>query len=150
VNLLLRYSTLERDAFQFVPPVNKGCDLGSHRVPNLHKHGTLERNTFQRSSLMTTRAFKVRNRCSFGTSYVPARLTLRLIPTMNTRNSRDRRVPIYCRDQHAPSSSYSFAMMTIREWSPYSDICPCCLLQPTPIHLPMASVCLKFRSICAL
>jgi hypothetical protein len=111
----------------------------------LHRYGALERNTFQRSSRMTTRASNVRDCCSFGTSYVPAKLTLRLILAMNTRNSRDARVPICCRDQHAPSSSYPLAMILIREWSPYSDICPCRVLQPTPIHLPVASVCLKFE-----
>jgi hypothetical protein len=82
---------------------------------SLHRHGAPERNTFHRSSRMMILALNVQDCCSFGTSSVPARLTLPLIPAMNTRNSRDARVPICCCDQHTPPSSHPLAMITIRE-----------------------------------
>jgi hypothetical protein len=74
------------------------------------------------------------------------KLTQSLISAMNTRNSRDTRFPICCRNQHTPLSSHLLAMI-ISEWSPYPDICLGRVPQPTPIHLLVVSVCLKFRTI---
>jgi hypothetical protein len=60
-------------------------------------------------------------------------------------DSREVRVPICCCDRHAALSSHLLAMM-ISDWSPHSDMYPCRVPQPTAIHLPVASVCLKFQS----
>jgi hypothetical protein len=59
----------EERLFWSTSALGEGIDASTIRVVILHRHGAPERNTLQRSSRMTTRAFNVRDCCSFGTSY---------------------------------------------------------------------------------
>jgi hypothetical protein len=67
IDRLVEDGMCEKEAKREAVSVVEGVQAIVPRLLCLHKHGALERNTFQRSPRMTTRAFRVRNCCSFGT-----------------------------------------------------------------------------------